>query len=85
MLDLSYDQIADLFYFGLKEGHRKENKKLLYSSSDDVLDLFDEEPGLLATVIEMYGNSLARKWAADGEAVEAASPKKAEGAGKKPQ
>ena len=65
-IQLTYEQIADLFYFGLKEGHRKESKKFNLSA-DDVMDLFDEKPGLLTEVLEIYGESLAKKWAADEE------------------
>lgn len=65
-IQLTYEQIADLFFFGLKEGHRKEGKKFSLST-DDVMDLFDEKPGLLTEVLEIYGNSLAEKWAADDE------------------
>lgn len=63
-LSLTYSQIADLFYFGLKEGHRKENAKFTLTQ-DGILDLFDDEPGLLAKVLKLYGESLAKKWAAD--------------------
>ena len=31
------------------------------------MDLFDEKPGLLTEVLEIYGESLAKKWAADEE------------------
>lgn len=63
-LSLTYDQITDLFYFALKEGHRKEGVKFTLTQ-EGIMDLFDDEPGLLAKVLEMYGESLAKKWAVD--------------------
>lgn len=79
-MQLTYDQIADLFFFALKEGHRKENKKYDLTI-EQVFDLFDEKPGLLAEVLEMYGNSLAQKWAAAEEKnSKALKAKKAESA-----
>lgn len=79
-IQLTYDQIADLFFWGLKEGHRKEGQKF-NMSSDETLDLFDEKPGLLTEVLEIYGNSLAQKWsAAEEKNSKALKAKKAESA-----
>ena len=63
-LDMSYGQLADILYFGLKEGHRLEGKKTGLTP-EGVMDFFDKKPGLLTEVLEMYGNSLAAKWAPD--------------------
>jgi len=64
VMSMSYMQLADLLYFGLKEGHRVSGKegKFPLKDSDEALDLFDRQPGLLKQVVELYSAALSQKW-----------------------
>ena len=79
-IKLTFQQVADLFEFALKEGHRKEGEKFKLSN-DDVIDLFDEKQGLLPEVLELFADSVYQKFSSDDEKnAKAPKAKKANGA-----
>lgn len=81
-IQLTFQQVADLLYEALKEGHRKEQKKTPYKDADAVFELFDEKQGLFQEVLQLFASSLQKTLMGDNEKNDKA-PKaktKAEGA-----